>query len=166
MDGWVGKILRVNLTMGIVSVEDLNEKAAHDYIGGRGLGIKYLYDEIDPKIDSLSPKNKLIMATGPLTGTGALAGGRYTVVTKSPLTGAIANSNSGGYYGAEMKYAGYDMVIFEGKAKEPVYLWIENDNIEIRSAKNLWGKDTQETTSLIQSETDDDAKVACIGPAG
>lgn len=166
MDGWVGKILRINLTKGTVSVEDLNEKAAHDYIGGRGLGIKYLYDEIDPKIDPLSPKNKLIMATGPLTGTGALAGGRYTVVTKSPLTGAIANSNSGGYYGAEMKYAGYDMVILEGKAKEPVYLWIENDNIEIRSAKDLWGKNTNETTSLIQSETDDDAKVACIGPAG
>ncbi len=166
MDGWVGKILRVNLTKGTVSVEDLDEKTAHDYIGGRGLGIKYLYDEIDPKIDPLSPRNKLIMAAGPLTGTGALAGSRYTVVTKAPLTGAIANSNSGGYFGAELKYAGYDMIIFEGKAKEPVYVWIENDSIEIRSAKDLWGKNTNETTSLIQIETDDDAKVACIGPAG
>jgi len=166
MDGWVGKILRVNLSKGSVSEEKLNEEAAHDYIGGRGLGIKYLYDEIDPKIDPLSPKNKLIMATGPLTGTGALAGGRYTVVTKAPLTGAIANSNSGGYFGAELKYAGYDMIIFEGKAKEPVYLWIENDKAEIRSAKESWGKDIHKTTELIQSETDDDAKVACIGPAG
>ena len=166
MDGWAGKILRVNLSKGAVSVEDLDEKAAHDYIGGRGLGIKYLYDEIDPRVDPLSSRNKLIMATGPLTGTGALAAGRYTVVTKSPLTGAIANSNSGGYFGAELKFAGYDMIIFEGKAKEPVYLWIENDDIEIRSAKNLWGKNTPETTAAIQSETDDDAKVACIGPAG
>jgi len=106
MYGWVGKILRVDLSKGRVSVEDLDHQAAHEYIGGRGLGIKVLFDEIDPRGDALSPKNKLLLATGPLTGTGTLAGGRYTVVTKSPLTGAIANSNSGGYFGAEVKYAG------------------------------------------------------------
>jgi aldehyde:ferredoxin oxidoreductase len=106
------------------------------------------------------------MVTGPMTGTGALAGGRYTAVTKSPLTGAIANSNSGGYFGAELKYAGYDMIILEGKAKSPVYLWIENDSIEIRKAKHLWGKDTHKTTEAILTETDAEAKVACIGPAG
>jgi len=166
MNAWVGKILRVNLTKGAVSVEDLDQKGAHDYIGGRGLGVKYLYDEIDPKVDPLSPGNKLIMATGPMTGTGALAGGRYTAVTKSPLTGAIANSNSGGYFGAELKYAGYDLIILEGKAKTPVYLWIENDSIEIRKAQHLWGKDTQQTTEIILTETDVEAKVACIGPAG
>jgi len=166
MNAWVGKILRVNLTKGAVSVEDLDQKSAHDYIGGRGLGVKYLYDEIDPKVNPLSPGNKLIMATGPLTGTGALAGGRYTAVTKSPLTGAIANSNSGGYFGAELKYAGYDMIILEGKAKTPVYLWIENDSIEIRKAQHLWGKDTHQTTEAILAETDVEAKVACIGPAG
>jgi len=166
MNGWIGKILRVNLTRGTTAIEDIDEKVAHDYIGGRGLGIKYLYDEIDPKIDALSPKNKLIMATGPLTGTGALAGGRYMVVTKSPLTGAIANSNSGGYFGAELKFAGYDMIIFEGKAKEPVFLWVENDKAEIRSANALWGMDTRQTTEVIRSETDIDAKVCCIGPAG
>jgi aldehyde:ferredoxin oxidoreductase len=143
MNAWVGKILRVNLTKGAVSVEDLDQKSARDYIGGRGLGVKYLYDEIDHKVDPLSPGNKLIMATGPMTGTGALAGGRYTAVTKSPLTGAIANSNSGGYFGAELKYAGYDMIILEGKAKTPVYLWVENDSVEIRKAEHLWGKDTQ-----------------------
>ena len=166
MNAWVGKILRVNLTKGAVSVEDLDQKSAHDYIGGRGLGVKYLYDEIDPKVNPLSPGNKLIMATGPLTGTGALAGGRYTAVTKSPLTGAIANSNSGGYFGAELKYAGYDMIILEGKAKTPVYLWIENDSIEIRKVQHLWGKDTHQTTEAILAETDVEAKVACIGPAG
>ena len=166
MNAWVGKILRVNLTKGSTSVEELNEKFAHDYIGGRGLGVKYLYDEIDPKVDPLSPNNKLIMATGPLTGTGALAGGRYTAVTKSPLTGAIANSNSGGYFGAELKYAGYDMIILEGKAKAPVYLWVENDSVEIRKAQHLWGLDTHQTTEVIQTETDVEAKVACIGPAG
>ncbi len=150
MNAWVGKILRVDLTKGVASVEELNEEFARDYIGGRGLGVKYLYDEIDPKVDPLSSGNKLIMATGPLTGTGALAGGRYTAVTKSPLTGAIANSNSGGYFGAELKYAGYDMIILEGKAKAPVYLWVENDSIEIRKAKHLWGKDTLQTTEAIQ----------------
>ncbi len=166
MNAWVGKILRVNLTKGATSVEELNEEFARDYIGGRGLGVKYLYDEIDPKVDPLDPGNKLIMVTGPMTGTGALAGGRYTAVTKSPLTGAIANSNSGGYFGAELKYAGYDMIILEGKAKTPVYLWIENDSIEIRKAKHLWGMETQQTTETILSETDVEAKVACIGPAG
>ncbi len=166
MNGWVGKILRVDLSKNRVSVEDLREEAAHDYIGGRGLGIKYLYDEIDPKVDPFSRENKLMLVTGPLTGTNALAGGRYTAVTKSPLTGAIANSNSGGYFGAELKYAGYDMIILEGKAKAPVYLWIENDSIEIRSAKHLWGKDSHQTTELIAAEADEDAKVACIGPAG
>jgi aldehyde:ferredoxin oxidoreductase len=166
MNAWVGKILRVNLTKGSVSVEDLDQKSAQDYIGGRGLGVKYLYDEIDPKVDPLSPGNKLIMATGPLTGTGALAGGRYIAVTKSPLTGAIANSNSGGYFGAELKYAGYDLIILEGKAKTPVYLWVENDSVEIRKAQHLWGKDTQQTTEAILAETDVEAKVACIGPAG
>jgi len=112
---WAGKILRINLTTGDIKTEPLNMQWARDYVGSRGLGSKYLINEIDPKVDPLSPENKLIWATGPLTGTMASTGGRYTVITKGPLTGAIACSNSGGYFGAELKMAGWDMVIFEGK---------------------------------------------------
>lgn len=166
MNGWVGNILRVDLTRQKTSVEPLDESVVRRYIGGRGLGIYYLFKEIDPAVDPLSKDNKLIMATGPLTGTGALAAGRYTVVTKAPLTGAIANSNSGGMFPAELKFAGYDMIIFEGKARQPVYLWIENDAVEFRSAEALWGRNTNETTDAIIKETNPEAKVACIGPAG
>ncbi|MCF8067360.1 MAG: aldehyde ferredoxin oxidoreductase family protein [Desulfobacterales bacterium] len=166
MNGWIGRILRVNLTSGNITTEALDEKIAKDYIGGRGLGIKYLYDEIDPAVDPLGPENKLIFATGPLTGTGALAAGRYMVVTKAPLTGAIANSNAGGYFPSELKFAGYDMIIFEGKASSPVYLWIQNDHAELRSADELWGKDVITTTDRVIEQTDPEAKVACIGPAG
>jgi len=131
---WAGKILRVNLTAGTVKSEPLNMEWARAYIGSRGLGSKYLISEIDPKVDPLSPDNKIIWATGPLTGTMASTGGRYTVITKGPLTGAIACSNSGGYWGAELKMAGWDMVIFEGKSAKPVYLYICDDVAELRDA--------------------------------
>jgi len=157
MNGWTGKILRVNLTNAKVSVEDLPLEVAKDYMGARGIGAKYLFDEVDPKVDALSPKNKLFMVTGPLTGTAAPGGSRYMVVTKSPLTGGIANSNSGGFFPAELKFAGYDMIILEGKAKKPVYLWIENDKVEIRSAEAIWGKDTYTTQDMIRAETDENA---------
>ncbi len=166
MAGWIGKILRVNLSKNSWAVEDLNPDLAREFIGGRGLGTKMLYDEVDPKVDPLSPKNKLIMATGPLTGTFASAAGRYMVITKSPLTGGIASSNSGGYFGAELKFAGYDLIIFEGKAEKPVYLWVYNDKVEIRPADHLWGKTTHETEDLIRADTDPDVKIATIGPAG
>ena len=119
---WAGKILRVNLTTGTIKTEPLNMEWARAYIGSRGLGTKYYTSEVDPKIDPLAPENKLIWATGPLTGTMASTGGRYTVITKGPLTGAIACSNSGGYWGAELKFAGWDMIIFEGKSPKPVWL--------------------------------------------
>jgi len=166
MKGWIGKILRVDLTKGEWKVEELDPKLGAKFIGGRGLGSKILFDEIDPKVDPFSPNNKLIMATGPLTGTGASAAGRYMVITKAPLTGTIACSNSGGHFGAELKFAGFDLIIFEGKAKGPVYLYIEDGKAEIRDAKSIWGKTTHETTDQILSETDMDARVACIGPAG
>jgi aldehyde:ferredoxin oxidoreductase len=166
MKGWIGKVLRVDLTKSEWKVEELDPKLAAQFIGGRGLGSKVLFDEIDPKVDPFSPNNKLIMATGPLTGTSASAAGRYMVITKSPLTGTIACSNSGGHFGAEMKFARFDMIIFEGKAKNPVYLYVEDGKAEIRDAKALWGKTTHETTDQILSETDMDARVACIGPAG
>lgn len=166
MYGWNGKVLKVNLTNSKVTIEDLNAEWARDYIGSRGLGAKYLLEEIDPKVDAYSPDNKLIFATGPLTGTLAAAGGRYMVVTKSPLTGGLTNSNSGGFFPAELKYTGFDLVIFEGKAEKPVYVWINNSKVEIRDASELWGKNTIETEDIIKSQTDENAKVACIGPAG
>ena len=110
--GWKGKLLRVDLTAGTCKSEALNEAWAKDYIGGRGLASKYLTEEISPDVEPMSPENKLIMATGPLTGTYGAANGRYMVVTKSPLTGTIASSNSGGYFPSELKYAGFDMFIF------------------------------------------------------
>ncbi|MCJ7623828.1 MAG: hypothetical protein MUO76_10020, partial [Anaerolineaceae bacterium] len=113
-----------------------------------------------------SPENILIFATGALTATPAPTGNRYMVVTKSPLTGALSNSNSGGFFPTELKRTGIDMIIFEGKAEKPVYLWVNNEQVEIRSAQHLWGKLVPETDDAILAETDPRAKVACIGPAG
>ncbi len=166
MGGWRGEILRVNLTKGTIKKERLDPKLARAYIGGRGLGTKLLYDAIDPTVDPLSPGNPLILATGPLTGTNAPTGGRYMVITKSPLTGAIACSNSGGYFGAEMKFCGYDLLVVEGRAKAPVYLWLDNDRVEIRPAEAIWGKSTHETEDRLKAETHAEAKVCSIGPAG
>jgi aldehyde:ferredoxin oxidoreductase len=166
MYGWHLKLLRVNLTNGKITTEEIDPKIARDYIGGRGVAIHYLYNEVDPLVDPLSPDNKLIFATGPLTATPAPTGNRYMVITKSPLTGALAHSNSGGEFPTWMKRTGFDLFIFEGKASEPVYLFVNEDQIELRSAKHLWGKDTHETTDILKSETSADARVACIGPAG
>ncbi len=137
---WAGKLLRVDLTGGTCTSEALNMDWVNDYIGQRGLGTKYLMEEIDPKVDPLSPENKMIMATGPLTGTNASTAGRYSVITKGALTGAIACSNSGGFFGNEMKNAGWDMIIFEGKSAKPVYLLLQNDNAQLIDAVYFWGK--------------------------
>ena len=166
MYGWIGKILRVDLTSGTTSIEKLNETWAKDYIGNRGLGTRYFIEEVSPKVDPLSPDNKLIFATGPTTGTLGPSTGRYEVVTKGPLNGTIAGSNSGGLFGPELKYAGFDMIIFEGASDKPVYLYVEDGNAEIRDASHLWGKLTSETTDMLVAETAPTAKVACIGPAG
>ena len=166
MNGWMSKILRVDLMTGKCTVESLDPIVAKDYIGGRGLGIYYLNQEVDPKTDPLSPDNILVMATGPLTGTGAPTGARYMVMTKSPLTGAITCSNSGGLFPTELKRAGFDAIIISGRAEAPVYLWIDQGNADIREADHLWGKNTHETTDALLAETDAKAKVACIGPAG
>lgn len=164
--GWTGKVLRVNLSDGTWATEELKYEWAKEYIGGRGLATKYLTEEIDPKIDALSPENKMIFATGPLTGTIGAANGRYMVVTKAPLTGTIGSSNSGGHFGTELKCAGYDMIIVEGKSPKPVYLSIYDDHVQIRGATHLWGKLTFDAEDQIQAEFHGDAKVACIGPAG
>ena len=164
---WAGKILRVDLTNGTVKAEPLNMAWAQAYIGSGGLASKYLVEESDPKVDPLSPANKLIWSTGPLTGTMASTGGRYTVVTKGPLTGAIACSNSGGYFGAELKMAGWDMVIVEGKSPKPVYLFISDDVAELRDASGLWGKTVWQTEELLKKSLQDpQIRVSSIGRAG
>jgi len=164
---WAGKILRVNLTAGTVTSEPLNREWARAYIGSRGLGSKYLINEVDPKVDPLSPDNKIIWSTGPLTGTMASTGGRYTVITKGPLTGAIACSNSGGYWGAELKMAGWDMIIFEGKSPKPVYLYINDDVAELRDATHLWGQTVWKTEEILKTSLQDPlVRVSSIGQAG
>ena len=166
MNGWRGKVLWVDLDRSTVDSKPLDFQVAKDYIGGRGLGIYYLNRFVDPLCEPFDRQNLLIMATGPLTGTGAPTGARYMVMTKSPLTGAITCSNSGGMFPAELKRTGYDAVIFSGQSEKPVYLYLDSDRAELRDAHHLWGHDTHQTTDTLLAETDAKAKVACIGPAG
>ncbi len=166
MYGWRGKILRVDLTAGKLKEEDLDMKAARNYVGGRGLGVYYLNKEVDPQCDPLSPENMLVMATGPLTGTPAPTAARYMVMTKGPLTGAITCSNSGGQLPKELKRAGFDALLITGRASKPVYLWIDKGRAELKPAGHLWGKIVPESTDTLLKETDPKARVACIGPAG
>jgi aldehyde:ferredoxin oxidoreductase len=163
--GWTGKHIRVDLTCSAISVMEDDLELMKNYLGARGIGIKTMMDEIDPKIDAFEPQNRFIIATGPLTCTPP-AGNRTYFVTKSPLTGGIANAGVGGYFGSELKFAGYDFIIFQGKSKRPVYLWIDNDKIELRSAEHIWGKGTEESEELLIKETDPMAHIAAIGPAG
>lgn len=162
----MGEIIRVNLTNETIKAEPLNMQDAKLYMGGRGLGTKYYINEVDPKVDPLNPENNMIFMTGPLTGTLAACAGRYDVVAKAPLTGMIGACSSGGHFGPELKFAGYDGIIFEGKAKKPVYLYINDGHIELRDASRLWGKEVSAATDELVKETADDVKIACIGPAG
>ncbi len=164
---WQKKVLRVNLSDGSSSVEPLNMEWANDYLGERGLATKYLMESMDPKTDAMSPENVLIFATGPLTGTMSSTSGRYAVVTKGPLTNAIACSNSGGKFGAELKFAGYDLMILEGRSPEPVYLHIVNDSVEILPADELWGTTVWHTEEWLKARHQNpQLKVASIGVAG
>ncbi|PVV06130.1 MAG: aldehyde ferredoxin oxidoreductase [gamma proteobacterium symbiont of Ctena orbiculata] len=161
---WAGKILRVNLTQGTCTTEALNRQWAQEYLGQRGLASKYLVEEIDPQVDPLSPENKMIMTTGPLTGTMAATSGRYSVVTKGPLTNCIACSNSGGFIGAEMRFAGWDMIIFEGKSPKPVYLYIVNDKVELLSAEEIWGTSVWHTDEWLHAKHQDPMlRIAAVG---
>jgi aldehyde:ferredoxin oxidoreductase len=167
MAGYCGKFLRINLRSGKIEKENLDMEIARKFIGGRGLGSYVLSQEVSPTVDAFSPENKIIIAAGPLTGTQAPASGRHMVVTKSPLTGTIASSNSGGFWGAELKKAGYDMIILEDKSEKPCYLFISDDIVEIRDAEKYWGKLVSETTDgLIDEVGDPKARIMTIGPAG
>lgn len=167
MAGYCGKILRINLDTGEINKEDLDLELAKKFIGGRGLGTYFLSEEIDPAIEPLDRANKIIFATGPLTGSQAPTASRYMVVTKSPLSGTVASSNSGGFWGAELKHAGYDLIIVEGKSEKPCYIYINDNTVEIRDARKFWGKLVWETTDLLAAEVaDPKARILTIGPAG
>ncbi len=166
MDGWHGRILRVDLTTGTIREETFTRQVAKKFFGARGLAIKILLEEMDPRADALSPENILVMATGPLTSTPAPTGNRYIVVCKSPLTGAISYSNSGGVFPTVLKRTGYDLVAFVGKSPHPVYLVIDERRAELRDASHLWGQETHVTEDRLRAEVGDDSRVACIGPAG
>ncbi len=164
---WQNRVLRVDLGSGNCSVEPLNRDWAENYLGQRGLGTKYFTAEVEPTVDPLSPANKLIIATGPLTATTAPTGGRSSAITKGALTGAIAASNTGGMFGAELKLAGYDLLIVEGRAESPVYLSIRDDRVRILPADGLWGRSVWETEPWLRRELQDpQVKIASIGRAG
>ncbi|MPW26457.1 ABC transporter ATP-binding protein [Alkalibaculum sp. M08DMB] len=165
--GYMGKVLRVNLSTQKIRVEDLSEEIAKDFLGGAGFGIKYLSDEVPGNIDPLGEENKLIFAPGPLSGTSAPCASRMALTTKSPLTGAVGMSLSGGHFPVELKFAGYDILIIEGKSEKPVYININDDKVTIRKAEKIWGMDTVDTQLLIKHELkEQNTRIACIGPAG
>ncbi len=165
--GYTGNVLRVNLTKQTATKETLPLELAQDFIGGAGFGIKYLFDEVAANTDPLGPDNKLIFAPGPFSGTSIPCASRMSVTAKSPLTGAVGMALTGGYFPVELKFAGYDVVIIEGRAEEPVYLWIKDGDVKFRKAKKLWGMKTSDTQQVIKNELhDQNVRVACIGPAG
>ncbi len=165
--GYHGKYIRVDLTKEEVKVLDLPDDLIENYLGGNGFGTKILWDEVPPEVEPQDPENRLIFVTGALTGTLWPSCGHLEVISKSPLTGIYGDANAGGFFAPELRFAGYDMIVFQGKAEEPVYLWIKDDKIELRDAKHLWGKDTPTTQRIIREELKDEKiKVASIGPAG
>ncbi|MBC8385941.1 MAG: aldehyde ferredoxin oxidoreductase family protein [Candidatus Cloacimonetes bacterium] len=165
MYGWMGKILKIDLSSGKKNILELDKDLCKKYLGGRGLGVKLYTEMCPPGIDPFSPENALIFMTGPLTGT-VMTSGRFQVISKSPLTNTIFDSSSGGVFGAILKRTGYDGIIFTGKAEKPVYIYLTENDFEIRDAVHLWGKDTHDTKDQILKETSEKASVAGIGPAG
>ena len=167
MGGWTGKLLRVDMTAGTAASEDIPQEWMEDYIGGRGLADRYLYEEMDPTVDPLSPDNVLIFAAGPLTGTCAPCGSRYMVITKGALTNCITTSNSGGFWGPELKFAGYDMVLIKGASETPKYLFIYDDRVELLDPSHLSGKPVGDTEDGLREELGiPGLRTCCIGPAG
>jgi len=165
MNGWAGKVLDINLTSGEIKTYPLDERKARLFIGGRGLGARFLWDEVGPGVDPLSPGNVLIFTAGPLTATGYQTSNRFTVTCKSPLTSTILDANSGGYWGMQFKKAGYDALIVRGRAEKPVWIEIKNEDVQIHDAADLWGLRVRETTTRL-GQNDNRRNVLCIGPAG
>ena len=160
-------LLRINLTEGTVINEKIPDSVVFQYMGGTGYITYYLYKEVQPKIDPLSPENKIIIAPGPIQGTRIPVSGRYAIGTKSPLTGLYLDSNAGGFLGPEIRFAGYDLIIIEGKSSKPVYISIKDQNVEIKDATDLWGRFVYETDVLIKGlEHEPKMRILTIGPAG
>jgi len=166
MNGYMGKILRINLTTGEIKKEDLPEDLVKNYLGGRGFAAKILFDELKPGTDPFGPDNKVIVSAGPLTGVFVPGTGKVTFASKSPATNSYGDSNMGGHFGPELKYAGYDTIIIEGKSDKPVYLYIDDDTVEIRSATEYWGKGSIQTETFLKAFLGDEFQIATIGPAG
>jgi aldehyde:ferredoxin oxidoreductase len=165
MGGWMGKMLDVNLTTGEIVTRPLDMEMARQFLGGRGLGARMLWNEVAPEVAPLSPGNVLIFAGGPLTGTGYQTSNRFSVSTKSPLTGTVLDANSGGFWGMQLKKTGYDVLIVRGKAAKPVYIEIRPDSVTLKDAQPLWGKVVSETTQVL-GQNNNRRNVLCIGPAG
>ena len=165
LGGYADRIARIDLTTGEVKYEGINEEDARKYIGGRGLGVKYVFDN-GPQVDPLSPDNIICFLVGPLTGTDVTMSGRMAVVTKSPLTGTVTDSHHGGWSGARLKWAGLDGLIFKGKAKQPVYAYVEAGKVELKDAGDLWGKGAHDTIKILQKRHGEDVSVVTIGQAG
>lgn len=166
MNGYTGEMLRINLSSESIKTEELDMDLAEKFLGGRGLGVKILYDELEPKTDPLSPDNKIILTTGPVTGTGTPTAGRSVAVSKSPISHTVFDSLCGGSIGSELKYAGFDVLILEGRASSPSYIKIDDGDVEIHPAEKYMGLDTVQTQEVIKKDIGNDFKVACIGPAG
>ena len=164
MDSYGGTILRVNLSDGAIHSHPTEERLARAFLGGRGLNVKRLWDELPAHTDGLAPENVLLFGVGPLVGTSFPGGARFNVSAMSPQTGILGDSNAGGFFGPELKFAGYDQVIIQGRAEHPVYVWIKDDEVELRDARGLWGQDVWDSTQAIQAELGDrDVQVATIG---
>lgn len=166
MYGWVGKALYVDLTEKKSKVIELNREMLKNYLGGTGLGLKILFDNYDLNLDPFNPRTPLIFTAGPLTGSRMFGAGRHSVVSFSPLTNTVSDGLSGGFFGAEMKFAGYDAIIITGKSKTPIYIYIEDETVEVRDANSIWGKCVGETIHELTSELGRKFRVATIGPAG
>lgn len=165
MNGWTGKTLVVDLNTGSIQNEPLDMDLAHKFIGGRGIGARLLWDLVGPEVDPLSPENVMIIATGPLTGTGFQTSNRFSISTKSPLTGTVLDANSGGTWGMRFKRAGYDLMIIKGRAPKPVYIEMSPDKVALKDATHLWGKTVAETSEAL-GQNKNKRNVLCIGPAG
>ena len=165
MHGWTGKLLEIDLKTKTAKITSIKNRVLENYIGGKGLGAYLLYKRLPPKVNPLAPENLLIFSTGPLSGLVPTAG-RFSTVTKSPLTGLFLDSYCGGFLAAYIKRAGFDALLVKGKSEKPLYLWITNETVEFRDAEDLWGQDTYRTVEEVQKQTDRKASVATIGLAG
>ena len=161
-----GKSLDIDMATGNIVKRDISSQFAREFMGGMGFGSKILFDEVGADVDPLSPDNVIVFANGPLTGTHAPCSGRTEITTKSPLTENIGTGNTGGMWGTALKHAGFDLLVVRNQAEKPVYLWIDDDAVEMREATHLWGKDTQATTDALRQELGSNVSVLAIGPAG